>query len=192
MAENRLEEQELIDAAKGGDIEAFNKLIKNYTQMIYSFSFKVCRNEEKAKDTLQDTLINIFKSLKTFDGKSKLSTWIYKVVTNNCLMLKRSEKTNKLVSVDDLQIDYDSDKVFMSHHESPSGKTLNSELKVKLDDAIKKLPIKYRMVFLLRDVEGLSIEETKNILNLTVPVIKSRLHRARNFLKNELQEYYEN
>ena len=192
MTKSIIDEQELIEAAKGGDINAFNKLIKDYTQMIYSFSFKVCRNEEKAKDTLQDTLINIFRSLKTFDGKSKLSTWIYKVVTNNCLMLKRTEKSNRLVSVDDLQIEYDSDKMFSSQLESPSGRTLNGELKTKLDEAIKKLPVKYRLVFLLRDVEGLSIEETKNILNLTVPVIKSRLHRARNFLKNELQEYYEN
>ena len=191
MIDNSKEELELITAAKGGDIDAFNKLIKNYTQTIYSFSFKVCRNEEKAKDTLQDTLINIYKSLKTFDGKSKLSTWIYKVVTNNCLMIKRGEKSNRTISVDDLQVDYDNDKMFESHDESPSKKTLNSELKTRLDEAIKKLPIKYRMVFLLRDVEGLSIDETRQILNLTVPVIKSRLFRARNFLKKELQEYYE-
>ena len=191
MIDNSKEELELITAAKGGDIDAFNKLIKNYTQTIYSFSFKVCRNEEKAKDTLQDTLINIYKSLKTFDGKSKLSTWIYKVVTNNCLMIKRGEKSNRTISVDDLQVDYDNDKMFESHDESPSKKTLNSELKTRLDEAIKKLPIKYRMVFLLRDVEGLSIDETRQILNLTVPVIKSRLCRARNFLKKELQEYYE-
>ena len=77
MTENNKDELELIEAAKAGNIDAFNKLIKSYTQTIYSFSFKVCRNEEKAKDTLQDTLINIYKSLKTFDGKSKLSTWIY-------------------------------------------------------------------------------------------------------------------
>ena len=64
-------------------------------------------------------------------------------------------------------------------------------MKEKLDEAIKKLPLKYRLVFILRDVEGLSIEETKNILNLSVPVVKSRLHRARNFLRNELKEYYE-
>ncbi len=191
MAEEKIEEQKLIDAAKGGDVDAFNKLIKNYMQMIYSFSFKVCRNEEKAKDTLQDTLINIYKSLKTFDGKSKLSTWIYKVVTNNCLMIRRNNKSGKFVPVDDLEIDRDSNKILVSQNESPSKETLNSELKIKLDEAIKKLPVKYRMVFLLRDVEGLSIEETKNILNLTVPVIKSRLFRARNFLKNELQEYYE-
>jgi RNA polymerase sigma-70 factor, ECF subfamily len=191
MTENNLEELELIKSAKNGDIDAFNKLIKNYTQTIYSFSFKICRNEEKARDTLQDTLINIFKSLKTFDGKSKFSTWIYKVVTNNCLMLRRNERSNKLVSVDDMQFDFDSGNVFISPLESPAKKILNSELKNKLDEAIKKLPLKYRLVFLLRDVEGLSIEETRKILNLTVPVIKSRLFRARTFLKNELQEYYE-
>jgi RNA polymerase sigma-70 factor, ECF subfamily len=192
MTENSKEELELIEAAKAGNIDAFNKLIKKYTQTIYSFSFKVCRNEEKAKDTLQDTLINIFKSLKTFDGKSKLSTWIYKVVTNNCLMIKRSEKSHRTVSVDELQIDPEYNSAFESYQESPSKKTLNTELKTKMDEAIKKLPVKYRLVFLLRDVEGLSIDETRQILNLTVPVIKSRLFRARNFLKKELQEYYEN
>jgi RNA polymerase sigma-70 factor (ECF subfamily) len=185
------EEQKLIEAAKKGDINAFNKLIKNYTQMIYSFSFKICRDEEKAKSTLQDTLINIYKSLKTFDGKSKFSTWIYRVVANNCLMLRRNNKSGRFVSVEDLQIDSDTDYFVSSFKDIPSKDMLNNELKEKLDEAIKKLPLKYRMVFLLRDVEGLSIEETKNILNLSVPVIKSRLYRARNFLRNELQDYYE-
>jgi len=185
------EELDLIEAAKKGDINAFNKLIKNYTQLIYSFSFKVCRNEEKAKNTLQDTLINVYKSLKTFDGKSKFSTWLYKVVTNNCLMLRRSEKAGKFISVDDIQFDSSSDHFISSAADISSKETLNTELKEKLDEAIKKLPLKYRLVFILRDIEGLSIEETKNILNLSVPVVKSRLHRARNFLRNELKEYYE-
>jgi RNA polymerase sigma-70 factor (ECF subfamily) len=186
------DEVELISSAKLGDINSFNKLIARYSQVIYNFSFKICRNEEKAKETLQDTLISIYKSLKSFDGKSKFSTWLYKVVTNNCLMMARSNKTDKTVSIDDEEYKISLiDKDIVGIYETPAQKMLDQELKDKLDKAIKKLPLKYRLVFLLRDVEDLSIEETSKILNLTKPVVKTRLHRARIFLKNQLEEYYD-
>jgi RNA polymerase sigma-70 factor, ECF subfamily len=185
------DEMELIASAKEGDVNSFNKLISRYNQVIYNFSFKICRNEEKAKETLQDTLISIYKSLKSFDGKSKFSTWLYKVVTNNCLMMARSNKAGKNISINDDEYQISLiDRDIVGIYETPSQSMLNEELKEKLDEAIKKLPVKYRLVFLLRDVEDLSIDETSKILNLSIPVVKSRLHRARIFLKNHLEEYY--
>jgi RNA polymerase sigma-70 factor, ECF subfamily len=185
-------EVDVITMAKDGDIDAFNYLIQKYNNTIYNFSFKICRNEEKAKMTLQDTLINTYKFLKSYDGKSKFTTWLYKIVSNNCLMMARSNKNKHTVSIDedDFKIevlDFNASGI----NENPSKKLLNDELKSKLDIAIKNLPEKYRLVFLLRDIEDLSIEETGKILNLTVPVVKTRLHRARIFLRNQLKEYYE-
>ena len=184
-------EVDVITMAKNRDIDAFNYLIQKYNSTIYNFSFKICRNEEKAKMTLQDTLINVYKFLKSYDGKSKFTTWLYKIVSNNCLMMARSNKNKHTVSIDedDFKIevfDFNASGI----NENPSKKLLNDELKSKLDNAIKKLPEKYRLVFLLRDIEDLSIEETGKILNLTVPVVKTRLHRARIFLRNQLKEYY--
>jgi RNA polymerase sigma-70 factor, ECF subfamily len=185
------EELDLISSAKTGDVDSFNKLISNYSQVLYNFSFKICRDEEKSKETMQNTLISIYKSLKSFDGKSKFSTWLYKVVTNNCLMMARTDKSRKMVSIDDDEYKVSLiDKDVIGIYETPVQKMLNTELKDKLDKAIKKLPLKYRLVFLLRDIEDLSIEETANTLKLSVPVVKSRLHRARIFLKNQLEGYY--
>jgi RNA polymerase sigma-70 factor, ECF subfamily len=184
-------EMDLIASAKTGDVDSFNKLIAKYSQSLYNFSFKICRDEEKSKETMQNTLISIYKSLKSFDGKSKFSTWLYKVVTNNCLMMARTDKSKKLVSIDDDEFKVSLlDKDVIGIYETPAQKMLNAELKDKLDKAIKELPLKYRLVFLLRDVEELSIGETAKTLNLSVPVVKSRLHRARIFLKNQLEEYY--
>ena len=184
------EDEELISSAKNGDLEAFNKLISKYNQTIYSFSFKICRNENKAKETLQDTLINVFKSLKNFDGKSKFSTWVYKIVTNNCLMMARKSKSKEHISVDDYKITIP-EMELSEKYNLPSKNILDEELKSKLNDAIKKLPEKYRLVFLLRDVEDLTIDETSNILKISKPVVKTRLHRARVFLRNQLSDYYE-
>jgi RNA polymerase sigma-70 factor, ECF subfamily len=186
-----LPEENVISMAKDGDIDAFNYLIRKYNNTIYNFSFKICRNEEKAKMTLQDTLINIYRFLRLYDGKSKFTTWLYKIVSNNCLMMARSNKNKNTISIDeeDFKIDI-LDFNASGINENPSKKMLNEELKSKLDSAIKKLPEKYRLVFLLRDIEDLSIEETGKVLNLTVPVVKTRLHRARIFLRNQLKEYY--
>jgi RNA polymerase sigma-70 factor (ECF subfamily) len=185
-------EEELIISAKEGNVDSFNKLIYKYNQILYNFSFKICRDEEKAKEAMQDTLINIYKSLKLFDGKSKFSTWLYKIISNNCLMMARSDKIKKFVSIDDSDYKISVHEIdLLQYSETPADKMLNDELKSKLDKAIKKLPLKYRLVFLLRDIEELSIEETSKTLKLSILVVKSRLHRARIFLRNQLKDYYE-
>jgi RNA polymerase sigma-70 factor, ECF subfamily len=189
---NLKNEYELITSAKEGNIDSFNKLITKYNQTLYNFSFKICRNEEKAKEAMQDTLINIYKSLKHFDGKSKFSTWAYRIISNNCLMMARSNKNKSTVPLDDPDYKISIPEIsLLQYGENPSEKILNDELKSRLDKAIKSLPLKYRLVFLLRDIEELSIEETCKTLDLTIPVVKSRLRRARIFLRNQLKDYYE-
>ena len=134
---------------------------------------------------MQETFLSMVKSIKQFSGKSKLSTWLYTIVSNHCLMLARSQKKYDYSSLEDDDGLIDERNV-VDWKYSPEKLTENSELKLVLDDAIQKLPHDYRIVFLLRDVEGLSTKETSEIVNLSVPAIKSRLHRARAFLRNEL------
>jgi RNA polymerase sigma-70 factor (ECF subfamily) len=188
----QLSDEQLIEQARNGNVRAFETLVKRYEQMVYGFSFKMCRNKEKADETLQDTFINVYKNLKQFNGKSKFSTWLYSIVTNNCLMNRRKRKMDReMMSLDEPPVEDGA-----NHHESipswddtPAEKMMNTELRSHLDNAIHQLPEEYRVVFVLRDIENLTAEETARILKLSVPAVKSRLRRARIFLREELNDY---
>jgi len=183
-----MEEQELIEAAKSGDKRALAEIVKKYEKTIYNFSFKICRNPEKAENTMQETFLSMVKSLHQFDGKSKLSTWLYRIVANHCLMEVR-KKRYQFASIDD-EDELFENKITADWKEIPSFSVENDELKKVLDEAIGKLSPEYRVVFLLRDVEGFSTEETGQMTDLSVPAVKSRLHRARAFLRNEINEAF--
>ncbi len=194
-------ESELVHKAQKGDQRAFSLLVKKYESTVYSFAYKVCRNEEQAEETLQDTFVNVYRKLGQFNGKAKFSTWLYQIVTNNCLMKRRKSKLDKfsvsLESPDSIQKDseHKSDgaplQTFVSLTETPQDELVNKELRELLDKAILKLPIEQRIVFILRDVEGRSSEEAAKILKVSIPAVKSRLRRARVFLRKQLQEYME-
>jgi len=182
-----LNENDLIFQAQQGDRKALAELVKNYEQTVYNFSFKICRDKEKAENIMQETFLSMVKSLYQFDGKSKLSTWLYRIVANHCLMQARKEKNRSFVSLDNEDSLYE-DKYTADWSYIPFKSVENDEMKKILDDAISRLSPEYRMVFLLRDVEGLSTEETAKATDLSVPAVKSRLHRARAFLRNEIIE----
>jgi len=193
-------DQEYLTRAQDGDREAFARIVRHYENMVYSFSFKVCRNREYAEETLQDTFVNVYRKLKQFDGKSKFSTWIYSIVANNCLMKRRRSRLEaSSVSLDahgDLEHGPVPEKggagvqpLLLSRSSSPLETAIRSELRERLDAAIQKLPVDFRLVFLLRDIEGRTAAETAKIMNLTIPAVKSRLRRARVFLREQLDEY---
>ncbi len=186
-ASNSLNEQVLIEEAQAGSRQALAELVKKYEQTIYNFAFKVCRNRDRAEHAMQETFMSMVKSIKQFSGKSKLSTWLYTIVSNHCLMQARSDKSKFQDSLDDEEIYIDEGNV-AEWKVTPEQVTENNELKGILDEAIKKLPSDYKIVFLLRDIEGLSTDETAKIVELSVPAVKSRLHRARAFLRNELNK----
>lgn len=194
-------ESELVQKAQNGDQRAFSLLVKKYESTVYSFAYKVCRNEEKAEETLQDTFVNVYRKLDQFNGKAKFSTWLYQIVTNNCLMKRRKTKLDKSsVSIEspenaqedsELQGDGAPLQTLVSLTQTPQDEVVNKELRELLDTAILKLPMEQRIVFILRDVEGRSSEEAAKILKVSIPAIKSRLRRARVFLREQLQEYME-
>jgi RNA polymerase sigma-70 factor (ECF subfamily) len=193
-------ESELVHKAQKGDQRAFSLLVKKYESTVYSFAYKVCRNEEKAAETLQDTFVNVYRKLDQFNGKAKFSTWLYQIVTNNCLMKRRQSKLDKSsVSIESHgggqeeseQGDGATSQALVSLTQTPQDEVVNKELRELLDKAILKLPMEQRIVFILRDVEGRSSEEAAKILKASVPAVKSRLRRARVFLRKQLQEYME-
>ena len=182
-------ERNLITRAQAGDKRAFDQLVKTYEPVVYRFAYNVCRNEERAKLTSQDTFINVFRKLHTYDGRSKFSTWLYSIVTNNCMMVRRSEFSDTL-SIDE-PIVADTIARMPSSRPGPVRELLNAELKSEVDKAILKLPLDYRLVLTLRDLEGLSANEVAEVLHISVPAVKSRLFRARDFLRKALKHFAE-
>jgi RNA polymerase sigma-70 factor (ECF subfamily) len=184
-----MEESKLVELAKSGDRHALATLVKNNEQTVYNFSFKICRDRDKAEHIMQETFLSMIKSLHQFDGNSKISTWLYRIVSNHCLMLARKDKSRTFISIDNDDELYE-DKYTADWSNIPNQDIENTELKKILDESIDKLSPEYRLVFLLRDVEGLSTEETAQLTELSVPAVKSRLHRARAFLRKELNKAF--
>ena len=188
-------EDELIQAAKNADQGAFTELVRRYEETVYRFSYKICRDKTKAEETLQDTFINVFRKLRSFDGKSKFSTWLYTIVTNNCLMKLRRRK---MADLEDSLEEFDHPpgrndgrpgSVMARWEETPADIVMAGELRDLLDRAITRLPEDYRVVFVMRDIEGRSTEETASILDLSIEATKSRLRRARAFLRQQLHPH---
>jgi RNA polymerase sigma-70 factor (ECF subfamily) len=192
------EEPDLVQRAKKGDERAFTALVKKYESTVYNFAFKVCRDEQKAAETLQDTFVNVYHKIGQFNAKAKFSTWLYQIVTNNCLMKRRKSKLERnsvpIESAEPGKKDASGEEAhsftaFRTSQYSPQEEVINKELREHLDRAILMLPMDQRIAFILRDVEGRSSEEAAKILKTTVPALKSRLRRARVFLQNQLQDY---
>jgi RNA polymerase sigma-70 factor (ECF subfamily) len=184
---------DIVNRARNGDHRAFRILVDHYKDLVYRFSFHVCRDQSYAEETMQDTFVNAFRKLGQFDGQSKFSTWLYSIVTNSCLMRRRRTKLEaSSIPIEEATSEWSPAASMHLHaHSTPLEVTASNELRDALDRAIARLPVDYRLVFVLRDIEGQSAEETATILNITVPAVKSRLHRARAFLRQQLQEYVE-
>lgn len=184
-----MEELELVKLAKSGDKKSLAQLVKNNEQTVYNFAFKICRDRDRAEHIMQETFYSMIKNLHQFDGNSKLSTWLYRILSNHCLMMARKEKSKSFVSIDNDDELYED--VYTADWSSIPNKSVeNTELRKILDESIDKLSPDYRVVFLLRDVEGLSTEETAELTGLSIPAVKSRLHRARAFLRKEINEAF--
>ncbi len=182
----------LISQIKTGDERAFSKLVQRYEQTVWGFAFKLCRDKEKAEESFQDTFVNVFRKIDQFDGRSKFSTWLYSIVANNCLMKRRRRKIEDLLESLDEPPDTEDETVqrqLVAWDDTPVEKLLHGELKEQLDAAIQKLPDDYRVVFVLRDLEQRTAEETSKITGLSVPAVKSRLRRSRIFLRQQLHEF---
>jgi len=185
-------EQELISRAKAGDTRAFEELMRRNQGKIYNLGMKLLRNREDAADLLQETFIKAYESLPKFEEKSSFSTWIYRIAVNFALMKLRRDRRRK-VSFDELkEAEAISDrKTILNWASSPQAHLKNTELRAIIDDAIASLPPKYRTVFLLHDIEDVPIARVGEILSLSVPAVKSRVHRSRLFLRQKLAKYFE-
>ncbi|HOM25924.1 MAG TPA: sigma-70 family RNA polymerase sigma factor [bacterium] len=186
-----MNEIELVERAKAGDNKAFEELVKRTQDKIYNLGLKILGNREDAADLLQETYIKAYESLQNFEGRSSFSTWLYRIATNFALMKLRKEKYKK-ISIDEIKEASDgSYKLEISDwSNNPHLQYKNEELREILNEAINSLPPKYKTIFILHDIEGLSLSEISEILSLSIPTIKTRIHRSRLYLREKLSEYF--
>src|ERR1051326_6000275 len=187
-----VDESVLVSQAREGDTHAFGQLVRRYEGKIFRLAQHVTQNREDAEDVLQETFMKAYEHLDQFKGDSKFYTWIVRIAVNQALMKLRRRKTDKSVSLDE-QIDTGEDNVtreIAAWGEDPEQHYSREELGTILDSAIQSLEPLYRSVFVLRDIDELSSEETTEPLDLSVPAVKSRLLRARLQLRERLTRQF--
>jgi RNA polymerase sigma-70 factor (ECF subfamily) len=178
------------DIATGNERSQFDTIYRDHVDLIYRYANRLCGEVEAAKDLVQETFLNAYRGYKDFRGDAQISTWLYTIASRACLRMRRKKKgePERELSLEEfvptsegefrLQIPVDG--------LTPEEAFQNKELRRALDQAIDKLPKKYRMVLVLRDMEGLSAKEVGTVMGLNERAVKSRLHRARLFVRREL------
>ncbi len=186
---------ELIRAINDGRPELFGELVRRYQRRLYNFGLKMCGNVQDAEDMVQDTFLNVFRYLKGFRYETRFRNWLYRIATSACIKKRRKSKyaPREEISLEEF---YPAEgetppAELPSWASVPLEEVLNQELARTLREGILALPEKYRLVVLLRDIEGFSTAETAKILGLTPANTKIRLHRARLYLRKQLQRYFE-
>jgi RNA polymerase sigma-70 factor (ECF subfamily) len=174
---------ELLVAARNGDPTAIDELLSKHERQVYRFGLRMCGSEEDAKEVLQNTLLAAFKGLHDFRGEAALSTWLYQIARSYCIKRRRRTEGEpaELEAIETAPA-----QAVMSAEATPEAETHAREIGEALQAAIQALPEHYREVVVLRDVEGLSTEEAAHIVGVEERALKSRLHRARQELRENL------
>ncbi len=182
----------LVEKVRGGDLAAYDTLVRKYERQIFRIAQHITQNREDAEDVTQDAFLKAYEKLDQFQGNSKFYTWLVRIAVNESLMRLRKRRTGKTVSMDeDVQTEEGSvPRDFADWAPNPEQNYSQAELAEILKKTIQGLPPGFRVVFVLRDVDGLSTEETAETLGLSVPAVKSRLLRARLQLRERLTRYF--
>lgn len=194
ITRSRQEDSDLlvIQKFREGCQTSFEQIISRYESKVYNLAMRLTRNPEDAEEVLQDVFITIYRKIEGFEGKAKFSSWLYRITVNAAFMKLRKRKQEQSVPVEDL-LPYLQNKAVSEAHTSGTrsdARALNVEIREALEQAIMKVPGEYRAVFILRDIDGLSNKEVGEILDISIPAVKSRLHRSRLMLRKKLRRYY--
>jgi len=187
-------EGRLVARLKQADHAAFEEIVEQYEAKVYGLARGLTRNDEDAQDAVQETFLSVFKNVKSFKGDSSLATWIYRITVNAALMkMRRRRHDDRTVPIDEAMPTFDEDghrvATLPDWHPRADEMLLNKEMGGHLRRAIAELEVDYRSVLIMRDQEGLSNEEVAATLTLTVAAVKSRLHRARIFVRERIKLY---
>lgn len=187
----------LVERLRGGDAVALEALMERYGSRVYRLAHGITRNEADAEEVVQDVFLNLFRKIDSFEGRSALGTWIYRIAANQALIKQRGKRFEVEVALEeqlprflaDGHREGDRDWVLADWSPTPEAELLSAETQEVLKRAIDALPDHYRAALILRDVEGLSNEEVAEALGESIATVKSRLHRARMALREQLTRF---
>lgn len=188
----REDEHQLVAAAKSGDVTAFEELVSRYERKIFRLTMNITRNREDAEDAMQDAFLKSYSHLKTFQGDSRFYTWLVRIAANEALMRLRKRRPNQFSLDEPIEGDEDlMPRQLQDWGPGPEQRFAQTEMREILSGVIEELEPDYRIVFVLRDIEELSTEETAASLGISIPAVKSRLLRARLKLREKLNRYFQ-
>ena len=190
-AANQEDERQLVRRAKGGDMDAYDDLIRRYQERIYATVYHMTANHEDANDLAQETFIKAHQALKSFKGDSSFFTWVYRIAVNKTINFLKQRKNKTHMSLNDLDFnaEHDADLVALISEKTPRREVNLIELQEKLNAAMQKLSEVHRLVVTLHDVQGLSHEEISKIMDCNTGTVRSRLFYARQQLQAYLSDY---
>jgi RNA polymerase sigma-70 factor, ECF subfamily len=197
--ENRLQNEstdiDLLHRAKQGDFAAFQQLISQLQPRVYGLAFRIVQQDQDAEDVTQQTFLSLIEHIADFREESSLSTWVLRIATNHALKVLRKKRTVPMISITDMTSDDSYSDIPHPEFIAPWSQTADqimqqAEVQAELEKALMELDDKYRLVFVLRDVEGLSVRETAQALELTESTVKVRLLRARLALRERLTKKF--
>jgi RNA polymerase sigma-70 factor (ECF subfamily) len=192
MVTKRKSDLDLIQEFRAGDQGSFEELLSRYSNKVFSLASRLTRNAEDAEEVLQDVFVTVHRKIAGFEGKSSFSSWLYRVTVNAAFMKLRKRRQDQSVALEDLVQQQHSPAALQSPESTyVDAQSIRNQMLEALESAIRKLPDDYRPVFILRDVDGLTSREVGRILDLTVPAVKSRLHRSRLMLRRRLTRFFD-
>lgn len=181
---------EIIASVREGDREAFESLVDRYRSRVFRLAMRFTGDRAEAEEIQQEVFLTVYQKIDKFEGRSAFSTWIYRVAVNASLMRIRKVGRNETIPIETVDNELSSDEE--DRYVPPDGKLITEESLAEIERAMDNMPTDLKTAVILRDVEGFSNEETAEILDLTVPAVKSRLHRAREYLRARLSDLYQN
>ena len=177
-----LNDEDIVSRILHGEIHLYENLMRKFNTRLYRISMSIINDDMEAEDIMQTAYINAFRQLHTFQQRSSFSTWLTRIVINESLLHKKKKARSLRLAAEQVENQFD--------HNTPLKKLMNKELKVILEKAVSNLPEKYRLVFVMREIQQMSTSETMEILDLGESNVKVRLNRAKEMLKNEISSYY--
>jgi RNA polymerase sigma-70 factor (ECF subfamily) len=189
-----VDERELVQRLKAGDQDAYEVLVRTHSSRLLAVTRRILTSEDDARDAVQDAFILAFRNIRTFEGESRLSTWLHRVAINAALMKLRSRRRRPEEPLDPLLPSYQDDghhvEQFQSWEEPADDALARRRRRALVRESIERLPENYRTVLLLRDIEEIGTEEAAQMLGISVNAVKIRLHRARQALRTLLDRHY--
>lgn len=181
----------LVERVKAGDHAAFDELVRRYENKVYQLAFRLTGDEMDAADVIQDVFVSVYTKIHTFRGHAAFSSWLYRITANAAFARLNQRKRAAAVALEDVMpaVEEKSRELFSEWSQKPDAALFSKEARVALKQAIDSLPDDFRTVVMLRDVQNLSNQDVADILKLSIPAVKSRLHRARLMLRRMLGEY---